>query len=525
MDRIIRDTVTRLINTLSQNRTFYTPEYLAQAGFPVFLVQRMRLEMQKHLRESLTVPETEWSDTNTSQARMAWGRFLEAVSTDLRVPSGKTAAVIEAALSDILELLVSPRSFLADYLFETRQELTLEELRERCQWVVVYPFFATALPRFMEKKQKTVLSKDQAVLIVERLDERVTSRYGATEWVALFEPWFELLGEQIDPSLLARFFRDKGKPGMARLFEAMQEPIGRQELSAMLHRPQFDLEFEDGLTGSADTGGWEPESDANMPKADHAASHKDAESVQDRSATPVTPPPQSSTTGAQPGPIDRAESDERGATESEIEDTDDAKSSHQSTPPARTERSGEFDTPHPSTQEQKTQKEKELNSGTASDTTQQEENLLSRFLKHDRDEDEAPLYERLRGNVRGEQSDDERPLYSRIVPSRADDEDEVPIWQRFTAGADDQEPVDKHEDLRFSIRQHVRDMEQEFTDHIFGGDQEAFLEALDTISRFEEWRQAGAYINKEIFERNNIDLYSDTAIYFTDRMQTYFLDR
>lgn len=134
MDRIIRDTVTRLINTLSQNRTFYTPEYLAQAGFPVFLVQRMRLEMQKHLRESLTVPETEWSDTNTSQARMAWGRFLEAVSTDLRVPSGKTAAVIEAALSDILELLVSPRSFLADYLFETRQELTLEELRERCQW-------------------------------------------------------------------------------------------------------------------------------------------------------------------------------------------------------------------------------------------------------------------------------------------------------------------------------------------------------------------------------------------------------
>ena len=169
-----------------------------------------------------------------------------------------------------------------------------------------------------------------------------------------------------------------------------------------------------------------------------------------------------------------------------------------------------------------------------------EGNLITRFQKSNgNNKDEPPLHSTLKkGSDQGEEEDEgSAPLYSRIKPTdEEEDEESVPIWQRFTQDkSDSDEDSDDEQDEVGSasknskevvkVRSYVGDMEKEFVDELFGGDEGAFLEAIEQISRLSSWKEAGTYISREVFDRNMIDIYSDTAIYFTDRMQTYFLER
>lgn len=64
-----------------------------------------------------------------------------------------------------------------------------------------------------------------------------------------------------------------------------------------------------------------------------------------------------------------------------------------------------------------------------------------------------------------------------------------------------------------------------FVDEIFRGSERAFDEAIEDIAAYDSWRGVSEYIEKNVFKRNLVDMYSEAAVDFTDRLQTYFLKK
>lgn len=134
-----------------------------------------------------------------------------------------------------------------------------------------------------------------------------------------------------------------------------------------------------------------------------------------------------------------------------------------------------------------------------------------------------------------------------------DEESEVPMWKRYLSDEEkealkkeEREELDEETDedgfieepiidltkdqepdeqaIRL-IEQELEDDRDRFIDEIFRGSEWAYDEALEEIAGKENWRNASRYIEKEVFKRNLVDMYSEAAVDFTDRLQTYFLEQ
>ena len=627
MDQLIRSTTEHFLSMLEDQREFFSPDELVEAGLPDFLVKRIEMELIRNLQGSVNPPESDWADMSARAVQKAWDHFLKAIHDEIRLPASYASSVLESSLADIVEMMVTPRAFLPDYIFGNERELDRQTIRERCEWIVVYTYFSTALPRFMDKKQREKLTKEQADRLIERLDERVTAHYTSLNWAQLFEPWFALFGEKVEPGLFAKFFRDKGKPGVARLFEAETNPLNRTRLIEILSRPQLDeiddefADFGEDLLSAKENRMQTPEAvkekdivkKSEDPKEEKKERTSEEKKIQEKKAGEKMDEEKKAEEKMTEGKKIESEkeseslkSDKKGVASEEAKpvnvktDTSDAKATHveknagatKADEKTKAEGKKEADQKNESDDSKKVhpadgdgtraeEREREKGRGIEKDKEKEKDrnktksekgdivlpdegvgipeevinlaeseekkpetddddegNLISRFQKSNgNDEDEPPLHSTLKtgSDQIDEEEEESIPLYSRIRSSdeeEEEDEDKVPIWQRFTrdeTDADDKtgagDSASKKSDEVTKVRSYVGDMEEEFIEELFGGDQGAFLEAIEQISRLNSWREAGNYISREVFDRNMIDIYSDTAIYFTDRMQTYFLER
>lgn len=387
MEQYIRSIKEHFLEKLNDQRTFFTPEQLNEAGLPDFLVKRIKLELMRNLQDSVRPPESDWANMSTDAVKDAWSSFLKAIHEEIRLPASYAGSVLESVLGDLLDLMVTPRAFLPEYIFGSEDELDLESIRDRCEWVVVYTYFPAAILRFMEKKGRKVLTKEQADRIIERLDERVTAHYTSLNWAQLFDPWFALMGERIDPALFAGYFRDKGKPGVARLFDAEQDSVHRSKLIEILSKPQLD-EIDSDIDDITYLHG---EPDGSGSSAGVEPRRKYPEGVY-KKASPKMPA------------AEQAYKPERiGGTEKAM--------------------------------------------GGSSDPAQgdDEDNILGKFQKKNGgDAGASPLHSSLKPDTE-ERDDDSQSLYSRIGSSMPDDQesDDVPIWKRFTRGSEGEEADDR----------------------------------------------------------------------------------
>ncbi len=68
----------------------------------------------------------------------------------------------------------------------------------------------------------------------------------------------------------------------------------------------------------------------------------------------------------------------------------------------------------------------------------------------------------------------------------------------------------------------LADKEDHFIENIFKGKEKKYDKALKEIQDFKEWEKAANYIEKKVFSANKVDMYSEEAVEFTDRLQEYF---
>lgn len=451
--KIVREITRKFVGSLPQDRSYFRPSELEDIGFPDFLAERISLELTRNLADSIVPPQTDWASMQTEPVALAWDAFLKAIHAETRLPFSYAESVIESAVADIMEILIEPRKNLPEIIFGNDEHLTLEALKERTQWIVVYRHFGTAIIRFMQRKKLETLSKEKCGQLIAKVDEKLTQHYSPLNWAVLLEPWFAILGSQIESDLLRRFFADKAMMVIAERFDREDGTSDRSRIIEILSKPDFSSE-----------------DDLKPARAQRLA---DLKSDDDEGESLIS------------------------VASKKVD----------------VEESGE-------------------------------EPILSRY-KQDDESTESPRIADLSSDDY-DAGEENVPIWQKYIGSETDQEDESSENQDSSHGYEGDEEYDEMEepldtepiiDLTKSPDDHeknaalhkllkdVDDRKTYFTDMLFGGDENAFYAAMEDIASFTTWREAARYITTEVFRRNMVDMYSDEAVDFTDRLQIYFLEK
>lgn len=239
MERFVRHITQRLIQKLPANEEYFQPEALRKQHIPEFIIDRIRVEMEQNLLESITPPYSEWADMKNATVQEAWKGFADAIVAEARMPKVYAASIFETAVADTLDMLVQPRKNIPDTVFGPDKALDRETLQKRIRNVVVYKHLGVAVLRFMERKELEAVTLNQCKTVVEKVDEKIITGYNPLNWAQLLEPLFLLIGDNVDTNMLRLFFEDKKRPRMARYFDKMNSSVSKSQLIEILSSPEM----------------------------------------------------------------------------------------------------------------------------------------------------------------------------------------------------------------------------------------------------------------------------------------------
>jgi hypothetical protein len=245
MQHSIRTITASLLQRLRDEQLHYTPSELEKAGFPVFLVNRIRLELERNLAESVTLPDSDWADMQTDSVQDAWDNFLKAIRAETRIPHSFLQSVTENAVEDTLELLAEPERMVLETLFRSNEKALLVELMARRNWVTINGHLADALIRYLSKRNLSEITKEKAANLLRQIDVHIAAGYTPLKWGQALDTWFTLFGSSVPSNMVARFFADKGMDSLAKRFSQADENLSRSQLIEYLSMPDFGWTDED----------------------------------------------------------------------------------------------------------------------------------------------------------------------------------------------------------------------------------------------------------------------------------------
>lgn len=559
MQHLIPIITQRFLSRLPEGQTYFSLADLQGADFPSFLVERIAFELENNLADSIVPPKSDWADMKAEPVIAAWEHFLYAIHEATRLPTSFAQSVLETAVEDVLDLLVKPRKNIPEFLFGVESSLSVEELKERCAWLVIHKKYGQAIARYAEKKGLEELSKSRCGDVVAKLDERITASFTPLNWAQAFDDWFTLMGEEIETELLRLFFTDIGRlPWAERFDKHPKDALSRSEIIELLTAPDMneeDLDFARkafSLSRERDV-----ESVSSVPTDSGDLSERASWDAFE-SASDLSRDDDFKNTSQEKATVAAVDEHLGKAEPSQAEEDDDAISLDDLDAEGFT--SGEKNEAHPdadNTSEQETKsdfspsfsfdaqadssrsagkddanlEDAEMDLvGKRLDDESQETETDSKPL--DRDvQSEVPLWQRFlpEGDAfdEGEQIDEQlsgsfNDLYAEEEDEHAGEVIDTPPLYDLSDDADEEKSDQKAEVDKLLF--YLSDRRDTFIEDLFGGSDVAFNEAVGRIASFEAWPAAGKFITGEIYRENMIDLYSELAIEFIDRIQTYFLE-
>lgn len=75
------------------------------------------------------------------------------------------------------------------------------------------------------------------------------------------------------------------------------------------------------------------------------------------------------------------------------------------------------------------------------------------------------------------------------------------------------------------LRNILADSRSRFINHLFKGSEQDYEQAIKKIASCTNWREASRFVGKNIFKQNRVNIYSEQAVEFTDRLQEYFNEK
>ena len=558
MQNLIDDVTRRLVSRLPETKAYYSLTDLHDFQIPNFIISRIELELRKNLADSIVPPATDWANMKTQNVKVCWDNFIKAIHEQVRLPRSFARSVVEVAVADVLDLLIEPRKNMAEMIFGTVEELRFEELRQAAGYVTVYPFLPESLIKYVHRKQLPTISKKKASEIVNLVDAKLTEKYTPLNWAQLMDPLFVLLGEEIESEVFRLFFLDKGKERWATYFDKEKNDISRTRFIEILSAPELDgieeynsetesatfiathsnygkpssklveesfttevdeeqeVSSEESPIGKVRDWGLDTSEELSLPSSDET--DIDEESIVNSNEDSFEQKE------------DNTESNsDLNLEEDNIEDSDEVEDEYQEesieTESHQTSSSFSFtfEEEVDETDESEVDTEEVDEIETVSEDLHEDVDIVEPDIEeiHDEDdEDNLPIYKRI--NLQRD-----KPIKEQTIIEKVKVTEDVPFWKRFVSSTEEEPIIDLKEDENEvdavdEILKHLKDMEDEFVSDIFGGEMNAYIEAIEELAKFKHWDEASNYIKQEIYRINRVEIYSESGLDFIERLQSYF---
>lgn len=525
MQALITSLTDKYVALLDPSKDYFTPSDLEELGFPSFLTRRISLELENNLADSIVPPKSDWANMNSESVIAAWEYFLYAIHEATRLPVVYARSVIETSIADILELLVEPRKNIPSSLFLGRNELSLEDLQEQASYMVVQTAFANALPKYMVKRGLGSLSGQKCAEIVAQLDHRLTANFTALQWAQQFEPWYQLMGDEIDSELVRLFFLDKNDHTRAARFDIENGSVSKTELIEILTPPVIEDEDFGYLYSTPERVEKMENETLEKRRSDESSSGKE----KSENAPFGLDEPNDSESSLDEFELENDDTENSAILEEEEAEVKPVYQRFQLDIEEETVIQEQDDDEETSEDESLENEESDAeNRPQELDRSGGDKPLWAQFLP-----DEIPDEEPEISDENDEEADTNSPSLVDIFASKkGENESEKGLADAYL---DEFTPILDLEDLEREAQEkssflnrlhyHLSDMQIEFIDQLFGESEDAYLETVEKLSEFEEWPQAGKYLVGDFFRMNMIDRNSEIAVEFVNRIQAYFLEK
>lgn len=552
MDDKINQITGQIIRRLPGGRDHYRLDELRGMELPGFLVERIGVELNRNLRQSLDFPQTKWARMESSEVQEKWEEFVGAARKMASLPADEMRSVIRTCVEECLKILVRPRRNIPEILYGSDRQLPYGEVIQRLESVVVYPHFAKLLPRYMQKKEIRMLERERCEQIIRASDAKMTERYGTQEWAALLQPLFELMNGSVDAELVRLFFEDKGMTATAARFAEVEGTLNRPMLIRILSSPDDLDQIAEGLDkpGPAVAAPSEkahireqapiPDDDRMAEedfKADKDSRQEDEPEESDFSAewnrsmqerwpgdSGNEEPVQSDEDATErPDPEESAADPGGNASEEEQPATD---SNGHGDEPQETPMWMRFMSPE---QRAELEREEELRK----EGVEEADHIFGipeepAAKEPEVDTPVAPQPEKSAAQPRPKpdpQPDPEPATRKKdpepVRPKRESSAPEQREEAVKDAGADEE----AYREELMALQRVMSDQREMFIADLFSDSEAEYSKALKDIARMDDWRSVSRYMQNNIFQQNLVEMYSEAAVEFTDRLQAFFLKK
>lgn len=565
----ITDHLVTLVTLVTSDKEYYNPKELLKSGIPSFVVERIRLFLEDKVKEEIALFKPLWFNAEGRLVVDSLNDYIRSAVSNSHIPKAHLYEIINTVIKDIIHVFIEPRKNMAEYIFRENEELTLSELEERCNHLTIYKHFGTAIPLYMGKKGLDSLTKTRCKDLIYKLDTKLVASYSAQDWAQKLEQLFTLFGGKTDPLLLATFFEDKGLYGMAGKFERLEDNITKADFISIISSEDvevFSPEVQVEKQREEVFGEIENKSSAEdyEPTVIEGFSVDD-ENSDDNSQTLVSQFAEGSLSDEE---MSELLSDIASDGVIEVDHYDQVDSLNEL---FSLNIETEEETPILETSEEIAAKLKEQREEDVEDIIEFRENLVSildqaknSFENIDKKEGpEEIIVEEHIAEIFEDDSKDEVSEEEQLIEEdfETDEEEEKPVWAQFinkdqmdvllggernTVNEDDQVRDDSSEDeievddiysenpfVEENTNEFVQeevavledileDRKPEFIEIIFKGSEKKFERALNKIDGFKDWKEASKFIQKEVFSKNDVDMFSGATVDFTDRIHQYF---
>ena len=485
------------------------------------LNHRRHVEVRR-LREARST----WVAYDDEAVRAAAETFEATVQDHVRVPADEWEAILRQATRVVTTYLVRPVPTLMTFVFNDRDTpLPLDRVRWRMQFFGPYAYLHDAVETYAEHQSLSRLHPSSLQTFLARVDARAVSDDAPKQWVDLLDPLFDvartaLNREAVPTDLLQHFFEEK------RASEIAQRLRDR----AQAGHTHTDPDALRRLLGAQRT------SDSASPV------ESGAPSTSKSTENPTSDPDAETQTDAEPAFLadisPPADDDADDDANDEKASRSDAASHHTARARSAPARTDPTDAPDPVESPSQTEAPTSPDpSPTDPDAKRTEERTDAPDRSADASEPDAAApsgeEDEKKATPRWRQFQGTGP--SRAESSEAGQPDaQTPLWARFKPSPSRDTNADASSLSPDAVDNETRALERHllgsippshrtaYVRQLFQGSVDDYRRTLERIRDATSWNEASNIIAKDIFQANQVNIYSDVAVHFTDAVEAHF---
>lgn len=197
---IIADTLTRplydsLIARFPADRE-YTRNDLTSESIPFeiryFLEQLLMYQTRREARR-IRRAQTDWVDHEHPAFQQAQDDFFDSMARYVRIPRSAWGEALQQAVQHTSAYLVRPTPTVVNFVFGDQEDaITLDKVQRRMDFFSHYTYLHEAVTAYAKQRKVDTFERDHLGRLLAAVDERISAGYGTERWIQLLQPLFSL---------------------------------------------------------------------------------------------------------------------------------------------------------------------------------------------------------------------------------------------------------------------------------------------------------------------------------------------